>query len=470
MKQYDIAVIGGGPAGYIAAIKGAQLGCSVILFEKSVVGGTCLNRGCIPTKTYLKGAEMIRHIRMAKQYGILNDPSISIDMNKAVDNKNRVVKQLTSGVAALLKSNGIEVINQEAALSSETTIISGDCRYQAKNIILCGGSKSSRIPIPGVEHENVLTSDEILDLKVLPKRLAIIGGGVIGCELASAFHGYGSHITIIEAENRILPQMDVDISKGMKAHFEQDNINVLTSQKVEKITHQASESMLHLAGGKTIVADKILLSIGRSADLSCLGDLQDKIVTEHGKVVADDYMRTNVPNIYAPGDINGKCMLAHAAFKMGETAAMNACGKRGKKVRCQLDYVPGCIYTMPEASGVGLTEAAAVEKYGKEHIAIGKFPFAANGRALASGEGNGFVKVITENVHKEILGVHILGGAATEMISEAVNLLTLEIPADEAASIIHAHPTYSEALMEAFADTEGACMHLPARFKKAEGQ
>lgn len=462
MKQYDIAVIGGGPAGYIAAIKGAQHGRSVILFEKNVLGGTCLNRGCIPAKTYLKGAEMIRHIRMAKQYGVINDMNVSVDMKKAVENKNRVVKQLTGGVGTLLKSNGVTVVAGEASLASETTVVCGDCEYQADNIILCGGSVCGRIPIPGIEHENVLTSDELLDLEVLPKRLAIIGGGVIGCEMASAFHNYGSKITIIEAEDRLLPQMDRDISRALKDDFKKNQIEVLNNHRIEKITHQTGASILHCQNGRQITADKILLSIGRNADLSCLGMLRDRIITMDGKVAVDDHMRTNIPNIYAPGDINGKSMLAHAAFKMGETAALNACGKPTK---ARLTHVPGCIYTIPEAAGVGITEKEAEETYGRDNISIGRFPFSANGRALAAGDCYGFVKVIVEKQYQEILGVHIVGGAATEMIGEAVALLSLEVPADEAAEIIHAHPTYSEALMEALADAAGECMHLPAKKK-----
>ncbi|HML36447.1 MAG TPA: dihydrolipoyl dehydrogenase [Bacillota bacterium] len=460
MKQYDIAVIGGGPAGYIAAIKGAQLGASVVLFEKSVLGGTCLNRGCIPTKTYLKGAEMIHHIRTAAKYGILNDTFFSVDMNKAVANKNSVVKQLTQGVGGLLKSNGVEVVYGDAALASETSVACGGQEYHARSIILCGGSKTNRIPIPGIEDENVLTSDKILDLTELPRRLAIIGGGVIGCEIATAFHYYGCEVTIIEAEERILPQMDTEISKSLAEVFKKEGIQVLAAHAVEKIQHAGGESTVFCKGGKTVTADKILLSIGRTADVSCLGALKERVGMKNGKVVVDDAMRTNIPNIYAPGDINGKNMLAHAAFKMGETAAKNAMG--GNAI-CKLDHVPGCIYTMPECASVGLTEEAAKEKYGKDRISVGKFPFAANGRALASNESRGFVKVIVESRYKELLGVHIFGGLATEMISEAVSLISSEIPADEIAEMVHAHPSYSEAFMEACADALGECMHLPRK-------
>lgn len=461
MKQYDVGVIGGGPAGYIAAIKAAGLGGQVVLFEKDVLGGTCLNRGCIPAKTYLKGAEMIHHIQTACQYGIINNTDILLDMKKAVAHKNDVVGKLTGGVRSLLKSYGVEVIYGEAQISSKTSIICNDLEYHTKNIILSGGSKVGMIPVPGIKHENVLTSDEIFDLEKLPKHLAIIGGGVIGCELATAFRYYGCEITVIEAEERILPQMDKDISGALLENFEEQGIQILTAHMVKSIAHSSSESTILCENKATIKADRILLSIGRIADLSCLGALKGEFMLKQGKLLVDDCMRTNIPNIYAAGDINGRNMLAHAAFKMGETAAKNA-----MNIKSSYRYnncVPSCIYTLPEAAGVGMTEDAAKEKMGETNISIGKFPFAANGRALASNESAGFVKVIIDNHYKEILGVHIFGGLATEMISEAAALISSEIPADEVAEIMHAHPTYSEAFMEACADALHECMHLPKK-------
>lgn len=463
METYTLAVIGGGPAGYIAAIKGAQLGASVILFEKDTLGGTCLNRGCIPAKTYIKGAEMIRHIKAAKQYGIVNDASFQIDLKQAVSNKNRVVNRLTGGVAALLKSNNIKVVYGEASLETEDTILCGGVEYRAEKIILCGGSKTIRIPVEGMEHKNVMTSDEILDLQELPGRLSIIGGGVIGCEIATVFRSYGCEVVIIEAAGRILPQMDEEISKGMEDAFRKKGIEVLTGKLVEKVVHTEKESTIYCKGGKQIKTDKILLSIGRGTDLSCLGKMKERIKTSNGKIVVDEYMHTNIANIFAAGDLNGKSMLAHAAFKMGETAAKNALGAQ---VRCDLRQVPGCVYTLPEAAGIGMTEQEAAELNGRENILTGKFPFAANGRALASGEDTGFVKVITDKRYKEILGVQIFGGLATEMIAEAAAFMHGEIPADEAAEMIHAHPSYSEAIMEACADACGMCMHLPGKKQK----
>ena len=456
MKQYDVAVIGGGPAGYVAAIKAAQLGGSVVIFEKNAVGGTCLNRGCIPTKTYLKTAEYIHHINNAGKRGImLSSPEYSVDMDTVVAGKNSVVKKLTSGVAGLLSANKVTTVNGLATLTSDGKVECGDAVYDAKKIILCGGSSAGMLPISGLENNpHVLTSDGILDMNALPKRLAVIGGGVIGCELATAFAAFGSEVTIIELTNRLLPAMDTEISTALKQALEKQGVKVLLERKVTKV----DGGSLYLGGeAEPVFADKILLSVGRYADLECLGKMHERIKIERGNVVVDEMMQTNISNIFAAGDITGLSMLAHAAFKMGEVAAANA---MGHKELCDLTKIPGCLYTLPEAASVGLTE----EEAHKQHdVAIGKFPFGANGRALASGEAEGFVKVVMDKKYGELLGVHIFGGAATEMIAEPTVLMAMEITAHEVADTVHAHPTYSEAIMEACADALGRCIHLPPR-------
>lgn len=459
--KYDVAVIGGGPAGYIAAIRAAQLGGKVILFEKDTLGGTCLNRGCIPTKTYIKTAEEMEVIRNASKRGILNDAAAAVDMPKVVAYKDKVVKQLTTGVGGLLKSNDVTVVYGEAQMATEATILCDGKTYEAASTILCGGSKASVIPIPGVESKNVLLSTEMLQLDVLPKSLIVIGGGVIGCEMAVAFNSFGSKVTIIEALDRIAATMDGEVSDAMLKSLKKSGIDIHVSQKVERIEDLSDGQVaVHFGDGKSVTGDKVLLSIGRVCELECLGSLKDSIRTERGKVVVDDHMRTSIPNIYAAGDINGKLMLAHTAFEMGKVAAENAMGKNAV---CNLNVVPSIIYTIPEASSVGITEEEAKKRYGADNIAIGKFPFAANGRALASGATEGFVKVIVEKKYHELLGVHIFGASAAEMIAEAASLMASEVPADIAANIIHPHPSVSEAFMEACADAMGECMHLPKR-------
>ena len=459
---YDVAVIGGGPAGYVAAIRAAQLGGKVILFEKGTVGGTCLNRGCIPTKTYIKTAEYIHTIRHAQDRGInLDTSALSVDMPKVVSYKNGVVKKLTTGVASLLKSNKIDVIKGEASMDDATHIACAGEVYETKNTILCGGSVAGSIPIPGIEQENVINSDAILDMTEIPERLAIIGGGIIGCELATAFAAFGSKVTVVEALDKIAATLDGELSIAIARSLKAAGVQLLTGAKVQRIENNAGKPILVVEGKAPIEADKVLLSIGRFADIACLGKLKDQIKTERGKIVTDDGMHTNLPNIYAAGDlVFGRPMLAHAAFKMGEVAAANALGH---SETINLNYVPSCLYTIPEAASVGLTEEQAKEK---GDILVGKFYFLGNGRALASGETAGFVKVIVGKQYGELLGVHIVGSIATELITEAAVLMAAEITAEEAASMVHPHPTFSEAFVEAVADALGRCIHLPAKIKK----
>lgn len=460
--DYDVAVIGGGPAGYVGAIRAAQLGAKVVIFEKDVVGGTCLNRGCIPTKTYLKTAEYIHHIEDAANRGIIVDPEHSVDMTKVVAYKNKVVKQLTGGVDVLLKRNGVTKVSGEAALEDAHTIACASKTYTADKILLCGGSKAIRIPIPGVDHKDVMTSNEILDMEEVPARLGIIGGGVIGCELASAFSAFGSKVTIIEAMDSVVSMLDRDISKEVDKTLKKAGCLVNCGRKVVEIKDNNGCPVIVTDNGE-FECDKVLLSIGRAADLSCLGKMEGQFEINRGKVVVDDTMKTKVDNIYACGDINGRIMLAHSAFKMAEVAAENAV--KGTNETCDLRYVPSVLYLSPECASVGLSEQKAKEKH-PEGIRVGKFNMSGNGRSVASGETSGFVKVVADNKYGEILGVHIVGGVASEMIAEATALLQMEITINEVAEkIIHAHPSYSEAFQEACADCLGLCIHQPPKRK-----
>ena len=280
--EYHVAVLGGGPAGYVAAIKAAQLGGKVILFEKDTVGGTCLNRGCIPTKTYLKTAEYIHHIKGAADRGIIVNAETSVDMPKVVAYKDKVVKTLTGGVAGLLKSNGVKVVYGVAKLASANTVECDGKTYNAQKLILCGGSKAIRIPIPGVNHKEVMTSDEILAMTEVPKRLGIIGGGVIGCELASAFSAFGSEVTIVEAMDRVVSMFDKDVSAELDKSLKNSGVKVMCGRKVVEIGDNNGCPVIVTDNG-SVECDKVLLSIGRAADLECLGALAEQIKTERGK-------------------------------------------------------------------------------------------------------------------------------------------------------------------------------------------
>ena len=428
--EFDVVVIGGGPAGYVAAIRAAQLGAKVAVVEKNEFGGTCLNRGCIPTKTFLKNAEILEGIEMASKRGIiLESEKYTIDMPKVVQLKNEIVKTLTNGVRGLLKSNEIKMFNGVG-----------------------------KINIPGIESNKVLTSDDILDIQQIPKSLTVIGGGVVGIELGQVFLSFGSEVTVVEMMDRIVPGVDRESSAVLRKELEKKGMKILTSTQIKEIVDDGHNLTIKVDGHDDIVSEKALLSIGRVPDLEAIGEIE--LEMEKGRIKVDKYMETSVPGIYAPGDINGIKMLAHAAFRMGEVAAENAVQGNHREIR--LETTPSAIYTVPEVAMVGLTEEEAKAKY---DIKVGKFQFAANGRALASGESAGFVKVIVDKKYDEILGVHIVGPSAAEMINEASGLMAMEITVDEVIKTIYAHPTYSEALFEACADALDEAIHLPRKRK-----
>lgn len=456
--DYDIAVIGGGPAGYVAAIRAAQLGGKVVVVEGSVVGGTCLNRGCIPTKTYLHNAEIIHSIKEADGRGIkLVNDAFKVDMVQTVKVKNNVVKKLTGGIAGLFKSYGIELVKGWGKITSDkkVSVNDGERILDADKIIFAGGSSVRMLNLPGIDSKRVLTSDTILDLEELPNRLVVVGGGVIGTEIGQAFSAFGSKVTILQGEDRILNVLDKDLSDVITKRFKKDGIDIITNAKFAGIEDKGKEIVVKVEGGNDIVADYLLLAVGRVPNLSGLGEI--KLDQERGKIKVNEYMQTSDPDIYAPGDINGELMLAHAAFKMGERAAENAMG-HNKKV--SLKSIPSAVYTFPEVAAVGLTE----EEARKTHdIKVGKFSFAANGRALGADQTEGFVKVIMDTKYHEILGVHIVGPAAAEIINEAVTIIETEMIVDDVLEAMHGHPTYSEALYEAFADCLDRSIHLPKK-------
>ena len=455
--SFDLIVIGGGPAGYVAAIKASQLGATVAVVEKDVLGGTCLNRGCIPTKAYLKNAEIIEEIKGANKRGImLKNPEVEVDMPAVVKMKNRIVKRLTTGVGSLLKSYGVEVFKGSGIIEAEKVVrIKGNEAIQGKSIIVASGSKVARIPIPGIESEHVLSSDDILVMKEIPESLTIIGGGVVGVEMALIFSAFGAKVNVVEMEPRLLPFMDKDISQFIEKLLKDKKVSFYTNTRLEKITEDKEGLQFSLSSGEAITSKKALLSIGRIPDLDVIGD--QPIKTEKGCIVVNEFQETNVAGIFAAGDVTGQKMLAHAAFKLGEIAAENALGAKKK---ADMRFVPSVVYSLPEVASVGLNED---EIPSDRPFSVGRFPLMANGRALAVGEAGGFVKVITDKKYGEVLGVHIAGPGASEIINEAAALMAMEITSHEIAEIIHGHPTIGEAFMEAAADSLDKCIHLPPK-------
>ena len=457
-SAYDVVVIGGGPAGYVAAIKAAQVGGKVAIVEKSELGGTCLNRGCIPTKAYLHNAEIIEGVKHAAGRGIMiENPNFTVDMDKVLGMKSKVVKKLVGGVGALLKSNGVDVFKGVGTITKDKNVlVNGEKLVETDKIIFAGGSKVSRINIPGMDSKLVMTSDDILELDEVPETLAVIGGGVVGVELGQAFSTFGSKVTVVEMMDRIVPGMDAEVSNTLRTALEKKGMTIMTSTKLQEIVEKDGKLHIKLEGKEDLVVDRALLSIGRVPDLEGIGEVEFEL--ERGRIKVDEFMETSVKGIYAPGDINGTKMLAHAAFRMGEVAAENAVN--GNHHVAKLDLTPAAIYTMPEVAMVGLTEEQAREKY---DISVGKFSFAANGRAIASDEDFGFIKVIADKKYGEILGVHIIGPAAAEIINEASSIMEMEITVEEMLKTIHGHPTYSEVMYEAFADVLGLAVHAPKK-------
>ena len=388
---------------------------------------------------------------------ILENEKFTVDMPKVVSLKNEIVKTLTNGVQGLLKSNSIKIFKGVGKINKDKdVVINGEKVLRTNKIILAGGSKVGSVNIPGIESKRVLTSDDILDLKELPKSLAVIGGGVVGVELGQAYLSFGSEVTVIEMMDRIVPGVDREASETLRKALEKKGMKILTSSKIKEIIDEGDKLRIKLEDKEDVVAEKALLSIGRVPDLEAVGELD--LEMERGKIKVDKYMETSVKGVYAPGDINGIKMLAHAAFRMGEVAAENAILGNHREIK--LETTPSAIYTIPEVGMVGLTEEEAKEKY---DINIGKFAFVGNGRALASGDTTGFVKVIADKKYGEILGVHIVGQSAAEIINEASSLMTMEITVDEVIKTIHGHPTFSEALFEACADVLGEAIHLPKK-------
>lgn len=458
--EYDIIVVGGGPAGYYAAIRGAQLGGKIAIVEKSEFGGTCLNVGCIPTKTYLKNAEILDGIKHAAGRGInLASTNYTIDMDKTVDFKNSVVKKLTSGVSGLLRANKVKMYNGLGQVNPDKTVTIGSETIKGRNIILATGSKVSRINIPGIDSKLVLTSDDILDLREMPKSLAVMGGGVVGIELGLVWASYGVDVTVIEMADRIIPAMDKEVSTELQKILSKKGMKIKTSVGVSEIVEENNQLTLKLNNGEEVVAEKALLSIGRVPQMNGLENLN--LEMDRNRIKVNEYQETSIPGIYAPGDVNGTKMLAHAAYRMGEVAAENA--MRGNTRKANLQFTPAAVYTHPEVAMVGITEEDARAKYGD--ILIGKNSFTGNGRAIASNEDQGFVKVIADAKFHEILGVHIVGPAAAEMINEAATIMESELTVDELLLSIHGHPTFSEVMYEAFADVLGEAIHNPPKRK-----
>ena len=443
--MYDIIIVGAGPGGYVAAIKAAQLGAKVALIEKENIGGICLNDGCIPTKTFLKSASVFKTVNRANFFGITTE-NITFDWPKIVDRKDKVVKQLTSGVSFLLKKNKVDVINGFGEILSSSQVKVDTKIYDTKNVIIATGSSAIMPPIDGVkeayEKGFLYTSKELLHIKAVPKKLVIVGGGVIGVEFATVFKTFGSDVTIIEKLDSILPMMDEDLINAYTKTLTKDGIKIATEAEVIKVSdHQVIYK--HQGKELTLDADAILMSVGVRANSKGLEHLNLKM--DRANIITNEYLETSVKGIYAIGDVNGKQMFAHVASHEGIIAVNHILGKPTAKMN--YDRVPANIYGTPEIASIGLTEKEAKSR-GLDYK-VSKVPIQAVGKALADGESEGFIKLIVDKKYLEILGAHIFAYNATELISEYAVAMQAEATAYEIAEAIHPHPTLSELSFEA---------------------
>ncbi len=467
IENYDVAIIGAGPGGYVAAIRASQLGGRVVVIEKDQLGGTCINRGCIPTKALLASAQVLNSVKRGSDFGI-HSGEVSVDFSVIIKRKERIVKQFVSGIAQLFKSYGIVLIRGRGRLTErikdkmieiEVEKDNGSVeKVVAEKLIIATGSVPAQIPGISIDKLGVITSDEALELKEIPSSLVIVGGGVIGVEFASIFNSLGSKVTIVELLERIIPTEDREISEELKKFLVRSGIEVNTGVKVREIVSDNGKRKIVIdtpVEREERVAQKVLIATGRTPYTEGLGLEKVGIGLEKGKVLVNERMETNLPGVFAIGDVVGGVLLAHVASGEGIVAGENAMGAQSR-----IDYrvIPNCIYSIPEVASVGLSEEKAKEM-GYE-VSVGRFPFLANARATILGERLGLVKVLADRKNDEILGVNIVGPEATELIGEASVAIKARVTIKDLERIIHAHPTLSEGIFEAAHDVHGQAIDL----------
>jgi dihydrolipoamide dehydrogenase len=461
--QADIAILGGGPGGYVAALRAAQLGAQVVLIEENKIGGVCLNVGCIPTKALLRSAEVYRTFQRSEEFGLKLEGSVVPDWPAIQERKDKIVQRLVRGVELLLRKAGVQVLQGRgqfvAPKTLKVTTTGGVQRVDATSIVIATGSRPMQLPLPGFDLTGVIDSTGALALEELPGRLLIIGGGVIGVEFAEIFNAFGAEVTIVEMLNSLLPLMDADLGQALGRTFDRRNTGLFLDSQVTRIgaedgALQAAVAAPH--GEETLSADKILVAVGRRPNIEDLGLEIAGVRVEKTGIPVSAQMQTNVPGIYAIGDVTGGLQLAHVASQGGEVAAENALGHSST---LNLKTVPSCVYTDPEIASVGLTETQA--RAAGHDVRVGRFPLTASGKALTYGAKDGFVKVVSEARFAEVLGMHIVAPHASDLIHEGGLALALEATLEEVATTVHGHPTLGEAVREAALAARGAAIHLP---------
>ncbi len=462
--HYQLTIIGGGPGGYTTALRGAALGLKILLIEKESLGGTCLNHGCIPTKVLTNTASIYQKIKKADEYGFTTGP-VGFSFQKIQARKGAVVKQLTDGLGKLLKGAAVDVWHGHARTESPSRLVvqlhDGATEHvTTEKLVLATGSEEIMPTLPGLALPGVITSREALALAEVPSSLAVIGGGVVALEMASIFASFGSAVTIVHRSERLLRRMDLEMVRRLAVFLRRQGIEIKMNTPLQGIEQTAAGGLSLTAqtskGTESIAADKVLLSIGRKA---CFGDQDlDGLALKYSSrgIGVNEYMETNIDGVYAVGDVTTPgYFLAHVATHQGLVAAQNAAGQRSD---FHGDVVPVCLFTNPELASVGLTEEEAREK--GYTVKIGKFPFSANGKAVTQGEADGLVKLVSDAANGVVLGVHILGAHASDLIQEGTLAVSQKVKVSDLSDLIHPHPTLSEAVWEASLSITGSALHF----------
>lgn len=462
MAEYDVAVIGGGPGGYVAAIRAAQLGKSVVLFEKDRVGGLCLNWGCIPSKALLKNADVVNLVRDAATWGISGAESAKFDLGAAIDRSRGVVDKVVGGVEGLLRDNGITSVTGAASLKDTRTVRCNGEEYRAKAIIIASGASTRMLPGLKADGKVVLTSREALERRGIPAKAVIIGAGPIGVEFAHLWRSYGSEVTLVELLDTLVPLEDPDSGRALKRSFEQRGITCLVKTRFEGLDTTANGAAVHVsseAGQQTLEADVVLVAVGFVPHTEGLNLEGAGVATQRGFITIDDTMQTNLPGIYAIGDVTGKLMLAHVAMQQGVIAAEHIAGQ----ATTTLDYtqMPRATFCQPNVGSIGYTEQGA--KDAGFSVKTGRFPLTALGKSVAIGHTEGFVKVVADEPTGQVLGIHMVGHDINDLLGEATMVALLEATTIEVGFAVHTHPTLAEAIKEAALAVDGEAIHIARR-------
>ncbi len=461
----DIAILGGGPGGYVAALRAAQLGARVTLIEEKEIGGVCLNVGCIPTKALLRSAEVYRDLGQAKAYGIQITGSVKPDWPAIQARKEKIVRQLVGGMERLLDQAGVRVVRGRGRLLApqalQVTTAEGSQQVEAERVIVATGSHPIPSPLPGLDLPGVLDSSGALALEQLPERLLIVGGGVVGTEFADIFNAFGVQVTVVEMLDRLLPHMDAELGPALAWILEQRGVQFHLNSRLTQIEATPGGLRATIAtpqGELAVEADKVLVAVGRRPNVEGLGLEEIGLRFSNQGIPVNAHTQTDRPGVYAIGDVTGGALLAHVASAGGEVAAEHALGH---DAALDLKTVPWCVYTQPEVASVGLSEAQARDA--GYDVRVGRFPLSASGKALTYGQTDGLVKLVSEARFEEVLGLHIVAPHACDLIHEGGLALALEATVEELLATLHAHPTLAEAVREAALDTRGAALHLPQR-------